>query len=357
MKHESAKVDLKGLDPQETEDWVVSLGLEPYRARQIRQWVFKRLAGTFDEMTNLAKTLRFSLSEKARLTRLREVETLISSDGTMKYLFGLSDGHLIESVLIPERDHHTLCISSQVGCAMGCRFCLTAAQGLKRNLSASEIIEQVIHIKRSLSHPERLTNIVFMGMGEPLANYASVKKALINLIGGEGMDFSRRKVTLSTCGLVPYMKRLGEEVEVKLAVSLNAADNNTRSMLMPVNRDYPLEALLRACRVFPLRKGDRITFEYILIKGMNDRDADALKLVNILSGIRAKVNLIPFNVYPGSDMSPPSMERLLSFQDILLKRHLTAIVRKSRGRDIRAACGQLSGESRNALSVSPHRPL
>ena len=357
MKNESTKVDLKGLDAQETADWVVSLGLEPYRARQIRQWLFTRLAGTFDEMTSLAKTLRFSLGEKARITYLKEVETRISSDGTMKYLFRLSDGHLIESVLIPERDHYTLCISSQAGCAMGCRFCLTAAHGLKRNLSPSEIIEQVIHIRRSLVNPDRLTNIVFMGMGEPLANYASVKKALINLIGEEGMNFSRRRVTLSTCGLVPYMKRLGEEVDVRLAVSLNAADDDTRSLLMPVNRDYPLETLLRACRVFPLRKGDRITFEYILIKGMNDRDADALKLAKILSGIRAKVNLIPFNAHQGTDMSPPSMERILRFQDTLLKRHLTAIVRKSRGRDIGAACGQLSGERRNALSVSSHHPL
>ena len=338
------KIDLKGLDGKETEEWATGLGFEPYRARQVRQWVFKRLAKSFEEMTTLSKGLRVLFEDKARISHLDTIKTQVSKDGTRKYLFRLEDGDSIESVLIPERGHYTLCISSQAGCAMGCRFCLTAKGGLKRNLTASEIVDQVIQVKRSLGNPDRLTNIVYMGMGEPLANYDHVKKAHLNLISEDGMNFSRRRVTLSTCGLVPQIKRLGNEMNVKLAVSLNAADGETRSLLMPVNKTYPLESLLRTCRTFPLPKGDRITFEYILIKGINDSDTDALNLAKLLSGIRAKINLIPLNPHDSTDMSPPSMERILRFQDILFKKYFTAIIRKSMGKDISAACGQLSGE-------------
>lgn len=338
------KVDLKGLDLQETEQWITGLGFEGYRAGQLRQWLFKRLANSFEQMTNLSKDLRNILGKNAHISQLENIKTQVSIDGTQKYLFRLEDGHLIESVLIPERDHDTLCISSQVGCAMGCRFCLTANQGFKRNLTPSEIIDQVIQTKKSLNNPERLKNIVFMGMGEPLANYDAVKKALNNLMNGDGMNFSKRRVTLSTCGLVPHMKKLGNEINVKLAVSLNAADDKTRNMLMPVNREYPLKSLLKACKEFPLPRGERITFEYILINEVNDRDMDALKLAELLSGIRTKINLIPLNPHRGTRMTPPSMERILKFQDILLKKHFTTIIRKSRGRDISAACGQLSGE-------------
>ena len=255
----------------------------------------------------------------------------------------MQDGHLIESVLIPERDHLTLCISSQAGCAIGCRFCLTGKQGLKRDLSASEIIEQVILVKRSLEDPERLRNIVLMGMGEPLANYDEVMKALGNLIAEDGMNFSHRKVTLSTCGLVPEMKRMGRDITVNLAVSLNAADDETRSFLMPINRKYPLATLIRACREFPLPNRRMITFEYILINNVNDRNQDALRLSRLLSGMRAKINLIELNPSPNSDMAPPPMNRILHFQEILVKHHFTAIIRKSKGRDISAACGQLTG--------------
>ncbi|MCP4666611.1 MAG: 23S rRNA (adenine(2503)-C(2))-methyltransferase RlmN [Deltaproteobacteria bacterium] len=337
------KVDLKGLDAHEMEDWTAALGLEAYRGRQIRKWFFKGLAESFDDMTDLPKPLRSLLNDKANLNPLELVKALVSKDGTRKHLYRLADGHTIESVLIPERDHLTLCISSQAGCAMGCRFCLTAKQGLKRDLTPSEIIEQVIQAKRSLDEPERLTNIVFMGMGEPLANYEAVVKAIENLINEEGMNFSHRKVTLSTCGLLPQMKKMGQEITVNLAISLNAADDETRSSLMPVNRKYPLRNLLSACRDFPLPNRRMITFEYILIKGLNDRDQDAWNLVKLLSGLRAKVNLIPLNPYPGSDMSPPALKRILQFQEILLKNHFTAMIRKSKGKDIMAACGQLSG--------------
>ena len=319
-------------------------GLDAYRGRQIRHWLFKKLAKSFEEMTTLPKDLRASLQEKACIGHLEKSETQESRDGTKKYLFKLEDAHFIESVLIPERDHYTLCISSQAGCAMDCRFCLTAKQGLKRNLTASEIVDQVIHVKRSMSNSDRLTNIVFMGMGEPLANYEAVKKAVINLMDDTGLNFSRRKITLSTCGLVPQMERWGSEVNIKLAVSLNAADDETRSLLMPINKKYSLEALLEACKTFPLPRGEKITFEYILIKEINDRDEDARNLAELLKRIQAKINLIPLNPHEGTTMSPPSMERINQFQEILLKRNYTAIIRKSRGSDILAACGQLSGE-------------
>ena len=339
------KVDLKGLDTLETEDWAAGLGLEAYRGRQIRHWLLGKLAGSFDEMTDLPKSLRALLDKESNINHLENLKVLVSEDGTRKYLFKLFDGHLIESVLIPEKDHLTLCISSQAGCAMDCRFCLTARQGLIRDLTPAEIIEQVLYVKRSIDTPDHLSNIVFMGMGEPLANYDAVIKAIGNLVSEDGMNFSHRKITLSTCGLVPRMKQLGRDITVNLAISLNAADNETRSYLMPVNRRYPLESLLSACRDFPLPKRRMITFEYILIKGINDRDEDALKLASLLSGMRAKINMVPLNPFPGSDMSPPSVETILHFQEILIKNNFTAIIRKSKGRDILAACGQLSGNT------------
>jgi 23S rRNA (adenine2503-C2)-methyltransferase len=337
------KVDLKGLDLKETEAWVQGLGLDAYRAAQLRHWVFKGLVSSFGEMTNLPKNLRALLDEEASIRCLDEVEVQISRDGTRKYLFEVGDGHFIETVLIPERGHFTLCISTQAGCAMGCRFCLTAKQGLKRNLTPSEIVDQVILVRRSMAEPERLTNLVFMGMGEPLANYEPVIKAIGNLISEEGMNFSHRKVTLSTCGIVPQIRRLGRDISVNLAVSLNAADDETRSFLMPINRKYPLERLISVCKEFPLPNRRMITFEYILIGGINDRDDDAMRLTQLLSGLRAKINLIPLNPHQGLDMSSPTPERILAFQEILVEKHFTAIIRKSKGQDISAACGQLSG--------------
>ena len=333
------------MDTREIEEWASSQGLETYRGRQIREWTFKKLAVSFQEMTNLPKDLRAMLEEKASLSTSERVKLQVSKDGTRKYLFQLMDGQYIETVLIPERDHFTICISTQVGCAMGCRFCLTGKQGLKRNLTPGEIMDQVIQVKRSMDEPDRLTNVVLMGMGEPLANYNAVLKVMGNLIAEEGMNFSHRKVTLSTCGLVPQIRKLGKQVTVNLAVSLNAADDETRSNLMPINRKYPLEPLLQACRAFPLPNRRMITFEYILIQGINDRNEDALKLTKLLSGMRAKVNLIPLNPLPGLDMSPPPIERIHHFQNILIKNHFTAIIRQSKGQDISAACGQLSGEA------------
>ncbi len=344
LGNELNRIDLKGLDAQEIEEWATSQGLESYRGRQIREWAFKKLAVSFQDMTNLPKEMRTLLEERASLCPSERVKIQVSKDGTRKYLFQLKDGHFIESVLIPERDHFTLCISTQVGCAMGCGFCLTGKPGLKRNMTPGEIIDQVVQVKRSMDEPERLTNVVLMGMGEPLANYSAVTKALGNLIAEDGMNFSHRKVTLSTCGLVPQIKKLGKRITVNLAVSLNAADDETRSSLMPVNRKYPLKHLIQACRAFPLPNRRMITFEYILIKGINDRDEDAVRLVRLISGMRAKVNLIPLNPLPGLDMSPSPIERILHFQNILIENHFTAMIRQSKGQDISAACGQLSGE-------------
>ncbi|MBN2122801.1 MAG: 23S rRNA (adenine(2503)-C(2))-methyltransferase RlmN [Deltaproteobacteria bacterium] len=337
------RADLKGMNSREIEEWAASQGLEPYRGRQVRQWLLQKRALSFDEMSNLPKSLRVRLGEEAWIDPLDHVKTQVSEDGTRKYLFRLSDGPVIESVLIPERDHFTLCISSQAGCAMGCAFCLTTMQGLRRNLRASEIVEQVILVRRAMDDPDRLTNIVFMGMGEPLANYGAVLRALDGILAEDGMNFSHRRVTLSTCGLVPQIRRLGEEASVNLAVSLNAADDETRTLLMPVNRQYPLKELLSACRAFPLPNRRMITFEYILIAGINDRAEDAERLSDLLSDVRAKINLIPLNPHPGASMTPPSMEGILAFQEILIRNHYTAIIRKSKGQDISAACGQLSG--------------
>ncbi len=342
---EKMKADIKGMDASETEEWVAGMGLEAYRGRQIRHWLLKRLASSFDDMTDIRKPLRLLLKEKANIELLEKIKVLVSEDGTEKYLFRLPDGILIESVLIHEKDHSTLCISSQAGCSMGCRFCLTAKQGLKRNLTSSEIIEQVIQVKRCIKEPERLTNIVLMGMGEPLANYSSVLKAVGNLISPDGMNFSHRKITLSTCGLVPELIKLGQDITINIAVSLNAADDETRSYLMPINRKYPLSSLLETCRYIPLPNRRMITFEYILINGINDRDRDAKNLCRLLSNMRAKINLIPLNASPASDLSPPPMEKILHFQQILLENNFTAIIRKSKGRDILAACGQLAAQN------------
>ena len=335
------KTNLKDLDAEETHAWAVRQGLEPYRGRQIRRWLFNRLVHSFDEMTDLPKPLRTHLETTANICHLDLIHSRTSVDGTRKYLFCLNDGLRIESVLIPERDHFTLCISSQCGCNMGCRFCMTGRLGLKRNLTSAEILEQVIHVKRSMDRPDRLTNIVFMGMGEPLANYGAVIRAVQSLTGADGMNLSHRRVTVSTCGLVPQIEKMGRDVRVNLAVSLNAADNRTRNFLMPINRIYPVEELLGACRYFPLPNRRMITIEYVLVGDTNDSERDALKLAEALSGLRAKINLIPLNPVSDLGLSPPSADRILRFHEILLGKQFTVIVRKSKGSDICAACGQL----------------
>jgi len=327
---------------RELKTWAEERGLEPYRGDQIFQWIQSPEIETFDQMTNLTKRWRARLDEEAFLSRLtaREIET--SRDGTRKFLWDLEDGERIESVLIPERGHYTLCISSQVGCAQQCRFCHTGRIGLRRNLSAAEIVNQVRTVKGHLAgDPIQLTNVVLMGMGEPLANLKNTLRALQILLDPLGLQMSYRHVTLSTAGLIPEMKILGEQSPVGLAVSLNAADDATRSLLMPVNRRYSLRDLIEACRSYPLAARQRITFEYILLDGINDSLRSAKDLADLLKGVKAKINLIPFNPHEGTKFRPPTEQRLLAFQEALIRRHYTVIIRRSKGSDISAACGQL----------------
>ncbi|MFZ5993784.1 MAG: 23S rRNA (adenine(2503)-C(2))-methyltransferase RlmN [Thermodesulfobacteriota bacterium] len=355
---EATKIDLRDMTLPELEDWVLSAGLERFRAGQIFRWLWRSNVTSFDQMTNLSRELREKLSGLSYISHLHPKEIERSQDGTQKFLFALSDGNHIESVLIPEKGHYTLCLSSQAGCAMGCRFCLTGKGGFKRNLKTSEIVNQVLAVQSTLlpgekpstssasggdedAAPGGLTNLVFMGMGEPLANYENLLKGLRILLASDGCGFSSRRVTVSTCGLVPQMDRLGKDITVNLAVSLHAPDNKTRNFLMPINRTYPLEVLIDACRRFPLPQRRMITFEYLLIYGVNDAPEQAQALARLLKNVRAKINLIPFNAYPGSEFKPPPSERVLAFQQILIKNHYTTIIRHSKGADISAACGQL----------------
>ena len=335
------KTDIKELTNDQLVLWLQSKGLEPYRAVQILKWIYLRQADTFDIMTDVGKQIRGLLSRHFSIARLETARIEISQDGSKKYLFKLNDGKYVESVLIPEKDHYTLCISSQVGCAQGCRFCLTARGGLVRNLTRGEIIAQVRDISKCLGGSKRLTNIVLMGMGEPLANYSNVVSAINTITDSNGLGFSSRRLTVSTAGLVPKLSDLGRDTTVNLAISLNATDNKTRNMLMPINRKYPLEKLLDACAGYPLLSRRRITFEYVLIKGVNDSIKDAKRLVKLLRPIRAKINLIPFNEYEGSEFNRPEESAILNFKETLNKNNYTAIIRYSKGQDISAACGQL----------------
>jgi 23S rRNA (adenine2503-C2)-methyltransferase len=336
--------------------WLEENGVRPFRSKQIFKWLYLKLAGDFSQMTDLGKDLRALLAEHFYIDCLTLADRQVSSDTTEKYLFRLMDGTHIESVLIPEKDHFTLCVSSQVGCVMNCRFCLTAKCGWERNLSAGEIISQVRTVRTFLADrgtdPQKLSNVVFMGMGEPLANYDSVIQAIEVITDTDfGLKFSPRRITVSTCGLVPGILALGEACAVNLAVSLNATDDHDRSWLMPVNRTYPLAQLLDACKNFTMKPRNKITFEYILIKGVNDTPEHARQLVRLLTPLRAKVNLIAFNPHPGSDLKAPDPDTVKGFLQILLDKNMTAIVRKSKGADILAACGQLRARQRDARAI------
>ncbi|MGQ9687909.1 MAG: 23S rRNA (adenine(2503)-C(2))-methyltransferase RlmN [Desulfobaccales bacterium] len=338
----STVVDLKDLTLTELEELLTAWGHPRFRARQIFKWVYKGVRD-FGDMTDLSRAFREELAERARLSSLSLTAMQVSEDGTRKFRWLLADGLSIESVLIPEADHSTLCLSSQVGCALGCRFCLTARQGLSRNLTPAEIVNQVLMVRPLAPADKPLTNLVFMGMGEPLANFAALVRAIQILQAPWGLNFSVRRVTVSTVGLAPLIPRLGEEVRVNLTVSLNAADNATRTMIMPINRRYPLEKLLAACRAFPLPRHRRITFAYVLLGGVNDHPAMARNLTRLLRGFRAKVNLIPFNPCPELPFDAPDPERVRQFQDIIREAHYPVFIRESRGQDIAAACGQLAG--------------
>ena len=336
------KTDLLNLSLPEIDIFLAELGLEGYRASQIKKWVFKEGITCFSQMSNASKSNRSLISEKAFLSRLAIKKILSSSDNTRKYIFALADKNFIESVLIPNKKRITLCISTQVGCARGCRFCLTGKKGFKRNLTSAEILIQILEVKRDLEKSNELTNLVIMGMGEPLDNFENVKKAVEIMIDRGGFDFSSRRITLSTCGVIPGIKKLMESgLNISIAVSLNAPNDAKRRKLMPVNRFFPLKELMEAIRTYPLQKKSMITFEYILIKDFNDSIEDAKELVRILKGIKAKINLLNFNIFPDSEFLPSPPERVLEFQSFLKSKKITVNLRKSRGTDILAACGQL----------------
>jgi 23S rRNA (adenine2503-C2)-methyltransferase len=342
---ERGRPNLRDLSLEEIEQIIAAHGKQKYRARQIMKWLYRQGAVSFDEMTNLAKDLRAALHVTARIGQ-PVIETVrTSGDTTKKILFRLEDGQTVESVLIPGRNHWTICVSTQAGCRMGCRFCLTGQGGLKRNLRVSEITGQITVLQRAFPEGPQIRNIVLMGMGEPLDNYESVLKAVRIITSDDGLGFSNRKITLSTCGLAPMITRLGSDICINLAISLNAADNEKRGELMPVNRRYPLEQLLEACRNYPMPGRRMLTFEYILMSGVNDSARDAERLVHLLRGLHCKLNLIAFNEYPGAAYRTPPPEAISAFQQVLLNNHYTAILRASKGRDILAACGQLSGQS------------
>lgn len=335
-------VFIKNYSASELEQWVQALGEKPFRARQLFRHLYVRNISSWSECTDLSRSFRNQLEFGSTLDALAVSKIDEAEDGTRKYLYRLHDGASIESVIIPDEERCTLCVSSQAGCALECSFCLTGSLGFKRNLTTAEIVDQVCRAKRDPVWGSRINSLVFMGMGEPLANYEAVIRALRIITDQNGMALSHRRVTLSTAGLIPQMRRLGSDSPVNLAISLHAPDDALRTRLMPINRKYPLAELMRACREYPLPPRKRITFEYILLDGVNDSPKQAGELVKILKGVRAKVNLIPFNAHPGSTYRTPSEERIFAFQEVLQKAGLTAIIRKSRGQEISAACGQLA---------------
>jgi len=336
--------NLLGLTCEELEELAVAHHQPRYRGRQLYRAIYARRQTDFDALTDLDKSFRQLLSNNFRVQYPSIEQRFESPDGAVRYLLALEDGQTVEAVYMPEEDRTTLCLSSQAGCAVDCRFCFTALLGLKRNLTVGEIVGQVLAIlaDRQLSARNRL-NTVFMGMGEPLLNFVSVLKSIKLLSDPSGLAIPWRRITLSTVGIVPGIRKLaGEATRPKLAISLNASTEEQRTALMPVNHKYPLRDLLAACRVYPLRPGERLTFEYVMIDGFNDSPEDARRVAKLLGGLRAKVNLIPYNSGPEMPYHPPPLERVLAFQKVLTERELPAFIRVSRGQDIRAACGQLS---------------
>ena len=342
------RVNLLGVPPPELESWVQGLGSRPFRARQLQHWLYKRGVASFEAMSDLAKEFRTQLVQQAEVKLPEIVLARQSADGTRKWLLRADASQAFEMVFIPETERGTLCISSQVGCVLDCTFCSTAQQGFNRNLTTAEIIGQVWLANRELGFEpggERLvTNVVFMGMGEPLANFRNVVPALQILLDDRCFDLSRRRVTLSTAGLVPQIYKLAQVSNVALAVSLHAADDALRDTLVPINRVHPIAELLAACwHYLDEQNGRSVTFEYVMLDGVNDSPAQARALAQLLTGRPAKVNMIPFNPFPGTQYRRSSDAAIWRFRDELLKGGVMATVRRTRGEDIDAACGQLVG--------------
>ena len=349
---EPLRHNLVGLGREALAAEMAEFGAEPFRVRQLWHWIYNRGATDFGAMTSLSKPFRERLSARYELSRPAVSRSLVSTDGTRKWLLRFSDGEEVETVHIPEEDRGTLCVSSQVGCTLTCSFCHTGTQRLVRNLTVEEIVGQVMIARDALGEwpspqdDRQVTNIVLMGMGEPLYNYDNVATALKIIMDPEGLSISRRKITLSTSGVVPMIHRCGAELAVNLAVSLHAVRDDIRDRLVPLNRKYPIAELLEACRTYPgSSNARRITFEYAMLKGVNDSPSDARALVRLLAGIPAKVNLIPFNPWPGAPYECSSDAAIKAFSDIVFAAGYSAPVRTPRGRDILAACGQLKSAS------------
>jgi len=337
--------DVRELVLDELEQFVVAADERAFRARQVMGWLWQRGADSFDAMSDLGVGFRVHLKNHFRISQTADATVARSSDGTRKLLVALGAGEAIESVIIPAGERVTLCLSSQAGCAMACEFCATALMGLHRNLTTAEIVGQIAAARRELEPGEQLTNYVFMGMGEPLANYPRLARALSIMTSAWGMGISPRRVTVSTVGLVPAMERLLVEFpSVNLAVSLHATTDELRDRLAPINKRYPLKQLIDACRDLPIKRRDRVTFEYVMLAGVNDSPGDARRLVRLLGQLKAKVNLIIFNPFPGAPFAPSGRAAVEGFQAILRQGNLTATIRESRGQDIAAACGQLYAE-------------
>ena len=348
--------NLLGLPRPELEAFVGALGNKPFRARQLMSWMYKRGEGSFEAMTDLAREFRAQLGEVAEIRTPEVLRAMDSADGTRKWLLRADGSQAFEMVFIPETDRGTLCISSQVGCALDCAFCSTAQQGFNRNLSTAEIVGQVWLANRELGLDEqghrRVTNVVLMGMGEPLANFRNVVPAIRILLDDLGFDISRRRVTLSTSGLVPQIYKLAEEVNCALAVSLHAPNDALRDELVPINRRHPIAELLEACwHYLDEQNGRSVTFEYVMLDGVNDSPAQARALARLLAGHPAKVNLIPFNPFPGTQFRRSPEATVYAFRDELLRRGVLATVRRTRGEDIDAACGQLVGRVLDRTTV------
>lgn len=360
----SAKPSLIGLTRDRLHEALVLAGTPEKQARmrtgQVWQWLYQKGVTEFEEMTNLSKDYRALLAGNFSADRLEIVTRQVSKDGTRKYLLKIAGGHEVEAVYIPEANRGTLCISSQVGCTLTCSFCHTGTQKLVRNLTAGEIVGQILIARDDLEEwgkpagdKRMISNIVLMGMGEPLYNFDNVRDAMLIAMDNEGISMSRRRITLSTSGVVPEIYRAGEEIGCMLAISFHATTDEVRDKLVPINRKYKIAELLEACRNFPrLSNSERITFEYVMLKGINDSDADARRLVRLISGIPAKINLIPFNPWPGSPYERSSWERIEAFGDIVNKAGYASPVRTPRGEDIMAACGQLKSATERARKTA-----
>ena len=344
--------NLIGYSYSRLQDFLLEHGIKPYRAHQIFIWIYHYKLYNFDSMSNLSKKLRTLLKEHFYISLPRIHSKTNSQDGSIKYLFELKDGMTIESVWMPSDQRKTLCVSSQVGCRLACAFCMTGTMGLKRNLSSDEIIGQYLAVNENLSDKNQVTNIVFMGMGEPLDNYDATIAAIRLMVMPEALRLSSRKITLSTAGQVDLITKFkNEDLHVNLAISLNATENKTREEIMPINKKYPIEELINCLREYPLKPSRRFTFEYVMLNGINDRDEDAKRLSKLLHGIPCKVNLILFNKFFPSKFNPPSKERARAFQQYLLSKNHTVFIRQNRATDILGACGQLAAEPLSSASI------